>query len=387
MARKLHRQKRKEALLSYENFNKALTNLLEISQIAIDRKIENTISKIDFTTIITANDKEFAPLLKQHCNKSGKELREFSLEHLQELVNLYGKEETLKMLRQDAVTQYAPLWIHTEPAHLNKLMAYDPAGYFVYSTGFIFHSEIVQKSNISIMPPHSQAGKESTENQDIEDFLSDFPQQDKPEDFLLTDLPESCEVRYFNLQDKIIARRNIELYHDVNKITECNELLRRFLGLAKPEKIANFIDFSFEYLYQITDSPENLQIFINDLKAGIKTLFQKHYKHLQKKNSYLYRTQITSTDIASIKAKYGGYSTFHKQPKIRHHTTKDSILYDLRAFWDENALTDTTLQSLRGIGNSANFDPNAIGLDSVTGEALNRHTVKTGFKLKIKKPE
>ena len=172
-------------------------------------------------------------------------------------------------------------------------------------------------------------------------------------------------------------------------ITETNELLRRFLGLANPEKVANLINFSFEFLHQVTDTEENLQTFTEELKTAIKLLFTSYYKKIKRKKSEGYQIKLQnqrlhSGTIAEIKSKYGGFSNFHKQPAIRNQTQKESILYDLKNFWDNETENNDLLKDFAGRGHSKNFDANQQGLDCNTGESLNRFTVKKGTKLSIK---
>ena len=389
--------KKNQILCNKELFNTALDKLTTVNEIALNNRIERE-TKIDLNILLTANDKEFKPLLTQYCNKTGRELRNLDIDNLKLLIAVHGRSEALELMRLDACAQYSPLWLHSEPKTLNKLMYFDPQGFFIYAASNIFHNDLIKHSNIAKAPPMSQAGKESTEDANLLNFLNEFPNQDKPEDFLNFDMLADVNVRYFNLQDKIIANRNLNLYHEELNVTEINELLRRFLGLANPSKVANLVKFSFEYLYEVTESSENLEQFKNELIEAIKTLFNTHFKKIKNKKieGYKMRMQnansglIHSGSIAEIKAKFGGLSHFHNQPKIRNHTTKESILYDLKSFWDKETENNDLLKDFAGRGHSNTFDANSKGLDFLTGEPLNRHETKQkagSFKLNIKKPE
>lgn len=387
------RKYRKNQLLIDKNiFNKALSNLVEINQQDIEKRIEKETGAVDLDILLTATDKDFSALTTKYCNKTGQELGKLDYDELRLLIAVHGRDRALELLRLDACSHYSPLWIHSEPKTLNKLMYFDPQGFFIFAASHIFHCDLITKSNQPKKSPHSQAGKqETTENQEINNFLKDFPDQSKPEDFTEISVLANTDIRYFNLQDKVISNRNLQLYHDILDITETNELLRKFLGLANPSKVASFVQFSFDYLHQVTETPENLKQFNNELKQAIKTLFTKHFKHIKRKKSEGYAAKVnqaqklTSGSIAEVKTKFGGLSQFHQQPAIRNYSAKESILNDLLNFWDENTERDDTLKNLRGTGNSGNFNANKAGLDPVTGEPLNRHKAKKGFRLNIKK--
>jgi len=268
-------------------------------------------------------------------------------------------------------------------------MYFDPQGFFVYAASHIFHADIVRKTNLASKPPMSQAGKESTEDANLSKFLMDFPEQDKPEQFNFSEIPADVDIRYYNLQDKIISYRNLSLYHDEINLTETNELLRRFLGLAKPENVANLVSFNFEYLHQITEDSSSLKQFNDELKTAIKLLFTSYYKRTKHKKAEGYKIKLQneklhSGTIAEIKAKFGGFSNFHKQPSIRNQNQKESILYDLKSFWDNETENNDLLKDFAGRGRSKLFDANEIGLDCNTGEPLNRFKApKSGIKLKL----
>lgn len=392
-------------LHSAKDFQSALEKLCDINQKQIELKLENTLNNLkqnepDLDILLLANDNEFKPLIKQHCNKSGKELKEYSLEFLKELITIHGKEKTIQLLKLDACQQYAPLWIDTSPDSLHKLIAFDTAGYFIYAASHIFHCDIVNKSNQLHSAPDSIVQKkkkiipktilEPNAVIGFDNLLTEFPEQDKPELLSMVEIPADSDIRFFNLQDKIVSRRNIEIYFDDVMITECNELLRRFLGLAKPEKAAKIVKFSFEHLYQVTESEETLKQFIQELKTAIKTLFENHYRALKRKKVELHHIElnkhkeITASDIATIKAKFNGLTNFHQQPKIRNQNKKDSILYDLRGFWDENIEKSDILKQFNAGGPSKHFDSDGVELDKNTKQALNRFTVKKGIKIKLK---
>ena len=381
--------KKNEILYNKNIFDKALNSLISVNLNAIENKIEKETSKIDLNLLLTANDKDFAPLMIQYCNKTGVELNKLDIDNLKLLIAVHGKDEALELLRLDACSKYNPLWLHSEPKTLNKLMYFDPQGFFVYAASYLFHADIVKKSNLNTKPPMSQAGKESTEDKNLLDFLSDFPQQDKPDDFFTNEIPANVSVRYFNLQDKIIANRNLNLYHDELDITECNELLRRFLGLANPDKVASLVKFSFSFLHEVTEDSDSLKLFTEELKTAIKLLFTTHFKKVKHKKSEGYAIKLQNKNlhsgtIAEIKSRFGGLSNFHKQPSIRNQNNKESILYDLKGFWDKETESDDLLKDFKGRGNSRLFDANEAGLDCLTGEPLNRFKApKKGFKLNI----
>lgn len=382
--------KRNQILYNKDLFHKALESLTSVNTIALENRIEKE-TDIDLNLLLTANDKDFKPLMTQYCNKTGAELNNVDIENLKLLIAVHGKEESLELLRIDACGKYSPLWLHSEPKTLNKLMYFDPQGFFIYAASHIFHADIIKRSNVSKAAPMSQAGKESTEDANLLNFLNDFPSQDKPADFAEFSMLADTNIRYFNLQDKIIANRNLCLYHDSVNITETNELLRRFLGLANPEKVANLIKFNFEFLHEVTETEESLKQFNEELKDAIKTLFTTYYKKVKNKKSEGYRVKLSGVQsnmlhagtIAEVKAKFGGLTNFHKQPKIKNHNTKESILYDLKGFWDRETENDDLLKDFAGRGHSLNFDANSQGLDSNTGEPLNRHVAAKGAKLKL----
>lgn len=392
---KFHKNKKKyrknEILHNKKIFDKALDNLVKVNLTAIENKTEKLNSEIDLDLLLQAESKEFKPLMTQYCNKTGKELHSVKLDDLKTLLAVHGKERSLELMQLDACSKYSPLWLHSEPKTLNKLMYFDAQGFFIYAASHIFHSNIIKKSNLSTKPPMSQAGKESTEDKNLLDFLADFPEQDKPDDFFSNEIPAHTSVRYFNLQDKIIGYRNLSLYHIEKDIIECNELLRRFLGLANPEKVANLIKFSFSFLHEITEDENSLRQFKEELKTALKTLFETHFKKVKHKKSegYAIRLQkerLHSGTVAEIKAKFGGLSNFHKQPNIKNQNAKESILFDLKEFWDKETEQDDLLKDFSGRGNSFAFDANSQGLDCKTGAPLNRHKApKSGFKLNLNK--
>lgn len=384
--------KKNQILFNRDIFNQALNSLITINQKSVETRIEKEINSVDLQSLLTANDKDFAPLMTLYCNKTGQELSSFDYENLKLLIAVHGRDRALELLKHNACSQYSPLWLHSDPKTLNKLMYFDPQGFFVYAASHIFHCDLIVKSNLPKKSPHSQAGnKETTEDTEITNFLKEFPDQTKPQDLTEVSILAETDIRYFNLQDKIISNRNLQLYHDILDITETNELLRKFLGLADPKNVASLVQFSFEFLHQVTESPDNLKLFNEELKQAIKTLFEKHFKSIKRKKQEGHPIKVTkgkklsSASVAEVKAKFGGLTHFHQQPAIRNSNIKESILFDLENFWDESAERDDTLKNFRAVGNSADFSPNKAGLDPVTGEPLNRHKAKKGFRLNINK--
>jgi len=392
--------RKNKILYDKQTYDKALDKLLTVNQQAIENKIEREISSIDLNILLTANDKDFSPLLTQYCNKTGTELHGVSVDNLKMLIAVHQRERAILLLKYNACSQYSPLWLHSEPKVLNKLMYFDPQGFFIYAASNIFHCDIISKGNASTPQPMGQAGKESTENGALDNFLADFPQQDKPAmEFIHNDTLESIDIRYFNLQDKIISNRNLQLYHDGQTLTEINELLRRFLGLANPAKVAHLVKFNAEFLYQVTETPEAMETFRLELSEAIKALFKEHFRNItrQKKEAYYLKlqaenaTMLNSGAIGEIKSKYGGFSKFHNQPNIRNQNVKESILMDLQGFFDKDTEKNDILKSFKVSGNSKDFKANSIGLDCKTGEKLNRYEPKKGatftFKVKPKEPK
>jgi hypothetical protein len=56
----------------------------------------------------------------------------------------------LELLRLDACGQYSPLWLHSEPKTLNKLMYFDPQGFFIFNFRSITHIKTFVKYYFNI---------------------------------------------------------------------------------------------------------------------------------------------------------------------------------------------------------------------------------------------
>ncbi len=90
-------KKNKNNILTNKNaFNEALNKLTDINVTSLENRIEKENSNVDLDLLLTANDKEFKPLLTQYCNKTGKELHNVDIEHLKMLLAVHGKERSYR---------------------------------------------------------------------------------------------------------------------------------------------------------------------------------------------------------------------------------------------------------------------------------------------------
>ena len=180
----------------------------------------------------------------------------------------------------------------------------------MYVVSRLFHTNFIIKSHATKSVPTV------TEQDAFTDFLSEFPTQDKPADLEFYALSVPIVQRYQNLQDKVYARKNLDFNLDPNLVLEVCELMRKFLGLAQPERSSKIAKFTKQSLFEITETNGCLKDFIHELKTAIKDLFLSYFKgmHYTKIQFILKKLKgknITASDIASIKAQFHVLSNFH----------------------------------------------------------------------------
>ena len=285
-----------------ENLQKSISQVTNVSP----EGIENRIEKFEFPDIsealLVANSGEFKEFISCYCNKSGKFLHNYSLERFADMLSIHGKEKTLSLLAQMATSNYSIEWLSTDSTTLNKLMLQDSTGYFVFAANHLFE----------LLPPASHS------NLNFSGVSTDY------------------KNHYLRLQDKITARENLDNINQFNSklILECNELIRRLIGLSKPNRSMLDGFFTHKNLIAATQSETALKIFIQDIKENITFLLMRHFKNIRtsiiKQQKDLYR--ITANDIEKIKAELDGLANFHHQPTIKKQSKRTAVLLDLKDF-------------------------------------------------------
>lgn len=287
------------------NLKKSIDNVVTVSDSGLRAKAD----KLEFSNIteamLLANSPEFKPYISQYCNKSGKFLHNVSLERFGDMLNIHGKDKTLKLLTMLHSSNYSLEWIDTSPSVLNKLMIQDCSGFFIYAANHLFE----------LFDPYSKT---------VQKFKG---------------VPEAYKKSYLRLKDKIHARKDLDFLIDQSEenrqlILQANELMRRLIGLARPTKTMMVTFFTFNSLLACTNDKKSLQIFIQDIKENLTFLLQRHFKKIKNsifiENKNLYR--ITANDIEKIKNELEGLSSFHNQPSIKNQSKRTSIMMDLKGF-------------------------------------------------------
>ncbi len=340
-----NKRKDKAFVREIENNQDVMGVVKEICKVetkAIEKKLQKAVKAEEIELLFTATDPDFAPLLKNYCNKTGRFLHSVDIQQLKKIVNVLGRERALEILRLQAVQHVSLEWLHTEPDTLNSLMINDCKGYFVYCAGSMFHTDYTVISAAGTTAPNV-SNKNLDEIDSLLNGLPDFNITNPVGDMTFHCLPVKDKTRYLNLQDKLLARENLGLLDNKVLVMQANELMRRLLGLASSANIAKMGVFQSVTLKEITESVFSLTAFIAELQAALKTVFIQFFKgmHYTKAEFIIKRLQtrtITAANIAAIKAEFKGKSNFHKQPKIRNLSDRQkqeqAILHDLMNFWD-----------------------------------------------------
>jgi len=291
------------------NLNKSIDAVLHVDHAGIDKKVSGLKSGAELEILIKANDFDFKPLLKQYCNKTGREISTVSIDTITTLLKIHDESRVLSLLKQMSTENYCIEWLDTSPQILNKLMLIDPESYFIYAASNFF----------SLNNPACQS---TTDNDTVD-----------------------TNRKWAFLQDKVETRRNLCVLSimdlkNKNLVIEANELMRRLLGLAKPQK--QFIDrfFRAQNLLETSNSLYALQNFISDLKENLLFLIKKHFRSIRTNIESQWKKMytISANDIEALKKEYSGLSQFHNQPKIKRQNQRVSIMLDLKNFLCDQGL-------------------------------------------------
>lgn len=368
-------KKRLARFINSDFIHTASDKLLNIPEKSLQNKLDSAESSENLQAILTSNQANFQKFTVRYCNKSGQKIAPISFETIRKLIAIHGKDGALRYLQATSLDSYAIEWLCTDSAALNKLMIHDMQGYFIYAASYIFH-----------------CGKETLLEQNISNkgnqLINFNRNKDKNNCSEFRNLPAEYLENYVLLQDKVKARENLFNLKNPILITEANELLRRFLGLARPELVANKIKFTCGSLSDVTHNEYLLKKFVSELKDAIRDIFLQHFKNVKNKEIKLQslQYQISEADVAEIKNLLKGMSNFHKQPKIRGMSKKDSILFDLKDFAigisQPDPLKDLDLTS----NNLINFNNNFSRNNKTESKLLNNFKIKNKnkFNLKVK---
>lgn len=263
-------------------------------EFAIQRFGDETETIEDYLII---SDPRISPFVDVHCCKSGQFLYSHTDETIVELVRNFGFEKACEYLEIHNRSQVSPVMLRTDTEALRTLLHTNPIAYFIYTA--------------------SQLLYEST------------PDSEK-------------------FQAVVSARRNFavhgwmrlpEISRDVLRI---NEYMRRVMGLASPVFTLEF--FTCTQLDKITDSRENLYLFLAELQGVLKHIVSEQLIKTRKK--LIARQQVRITDIAEISAKYGGQRRYREQAQYREVTPAEALAYDIESVFMDGDL-DLTIHELR----------------------------------------
>lgn len=210
----------------------------------------------DLDTVTIEQDQELMEARQQYCECSGKPLCKVKIETVQALIDIHGREITLKILRtQQKKVSLEWIWLNTDG--LENLAAHDPKGYFVYC-----------------------ASK------------------------LLQDLTVHSEL--MRLHEAANAWQNLStISNDV--IAPINELLRRLLGQYKRKQLNGELSkLKTKRVNEITQSIDSLttfQFFLTDLIQ--KLIASKKKKEIYEAGMMQFRTQTMITALSELELSVG----------------------------------------------------------------------------------
>ena len=220
-----------------------------------------------------------------YCCKTGQPVGMYAKECIAAMHRIYKVDKSVELLHFIASTQIAPHWLRTDSASLDKLIAFDPRGYFVYA--------------MAILNRHHATGWNLMKGR-----WDDY----------------GDEKRY-NLQK--IALYEISAHIDAVTLGNVNEQLRVFLSLINPKNIPAAIVWPWPTLLDAANV-SNWNEICNALHRIAAEYLRKVFHVGTRALSYY--------DILALGDKSGGMAPFRGQHRPIQMSTADIIkelLHDL----------------------------------------------------------
>lgn len=219
----------------------------------------------------------YGNLIASYCNKTGKCLRELTINEVLNMEFLHGPELVKRSLQAAAISNVAPQWIVTNPDSLEKLQAMYPADYFVFAASKVF----VGIGNWGAL-------KGSEEN----------------------------KLKRVKLLAKLRTLAGSQL---PEKLAEANEAMRRFLALIAPSQAHGIIDWGDLVFENLT--PQDV---IDAIAKNIKLILKHEYR-----NGRL-RRNVSFHDVIELKEIYNGFANFRRQGKPKKLTDTEIAYLSLK---------------------------------------------------------
>lgn len=276
------------------NIQKAVDNTTTVKAGMIARRL----NEAELHTAITINQDKFAKYMPTICHKSGKQLVDrYTLQNLTKLVTIHGEERALTIIMLTYTHSTCPEWYYTDPQGLTALSKADPIGYCVEALGLIMRPYWSTKFK------HSNLSSE-----------------------------EKCQI----IADKYQANCNLKSI-PIKTIIELNEIMRRFLGICKPEFAVEFLGMACSTMQTMTNSVEAIKQLQSSICSALKNIIINHAKQTK-------RNRMNAALMADIKAELHGMSTYYQQLKLGAVTSHEANVLDLRGFFAETS--NIRIQSL-----------------------------------------
>lgn len=270
--------------------NKTQNAINKISTITNDI-IQKRLNTPDLQAAITTLKPEFAQYMPTICHKSGRKLQDrYTLSDIGRLIHTHGEERALSIMQLTFTHNTAPEWLFTDYEGLVALSKTDPQGYCIQALSII-------------MEPYWKIQFKKS-NLDIE---------------------QKCQI----IADKAKARQALEQIQP-ELIIELNELMRRFLGICKPDYAVQFLAMTCGNMQSMLASLDSIQQVIASLKLAFKNIIVNHARQNKRK-------KLNAALMADIKAAFHGMSNYYKQLKLGAVTDHEANVLDTRGFFAEHS--------------------------------------------------
>lgn len=281
-----------------KQLEKQTANAIEKISIVASELINRRLNSQELQAAITTLKPEFAQWMPTICHKSGRELKaRYSIEEIGRLIAIHGEARALSIMQLTYTHNTAPEWMFTDFEGLLALSKADPQGYCIQALSLImepYWKMQFKKSNL--------------------------------------DLEQKCQI----IQDKAQARLHLENIQP-ELIIELNELMRRFLGMCKPNYAVQYLAMTCGNMQEITCNQYTIREIIESIKLAFKNIIINHARNYKRK-------KLNASLMADIKAELRGMSTYYNQLKLGAITNHEANVLDVRGFFAETS--NIRIQSL-----------------------------------------
>lgn len=230
------------------------------------------------------------PLISVYCCKSGRFLYNHQLATVDEMLRLYGVEQTKTYLEIHNQNAVCPLMLRTDSEALRQMFFRDPKDYAVYAGIELLH------------------------------------RYDKENKYNLT----------------VSARQNLDntakqLNYNENNLIRCNEYLRRLLGLVSAKNFPKLRPVSFlQSLPAYYQNSHGINQFIILLQRALAYIVEEHLN--LSRGKIIRKQSILITDIAEISARYNGEKRFRDQKQIKNINDNEALQLDIESIFFDGEL-------------------------------------------------